>query len=398
MDLYIFYCVTITLFYKIKIGLGIFYFISLGYIMGNNGNQLLAKITTSPNHNNFVTDCANVNISFEKSTTPCNSNGNLIMQKSRKKMDKYSCEICDYKTDDKFNYDKHILTPKHENLQKLQEKNSQFSCTACNFITNNRTNYSKHILTAKHMKITIDEIKTKHVCLSCKKHYKYASGLSRHKRLVHQNTTQENMIVPSDNELIKMVMEENAKLHAAMKEQSAAIQALIPHVGNNNNNTTNNKKFNINIFLNETCKDAINMKDFIKNIQITLKDVMHAAENGVLSSSRNLVLKGLQDMEITTRPIHCTDVKRNTMYIKDKGAWNKDQDNEELKKTMQCVSTKHVKAIKEWEAANPNYMASDKGQQEYIRIVQKITQSVVQSKRDMQSTIKNVAEETHLNT
>jgi hypothetical protein len=86
------------------------------------------------------------------------------------------------------------------------------------------------------------------------------------------------------------------------------------------------------------------------------------------------------------------------MYIKDKGAWNKDQDNEELKKTMQCVSTKHMKAIKEWEAANPNYMDSDKGQQEYIRIVQKITQSVVQSKRDMQSIIKNVAEETHLST
>jgi hypothetical protein len=197
-----------------------------------------------------------------------------------------------------------------------------------------------------------------------------------------------------------MVMEENAKLCDEMQSQNAKhhaeMQALIPHIGNTTN--SHNKKFNINIFLNETCKDAINMKDFIKNIQITLKDVMHAAENGVLSSSRNLVLKGLQDMELTTRPIHCTDVKRNTMYIKDKGAWNKDQDNEELKKTMQCVSTKHMKAIKEWEAANPNYMDSDKGQQEYIRIVQKITQSVVQSKRDMQSTIKNVAEETHLST
>jgi len=148
--------------------------------------------------------------------------------------------------------------------------------------------------------------------------------------------------------------------------------------------------------LNETCKDAINMKDFIKNIQVTLKDVMHAAEKGVLSSSRNLVLQGLQDMAITTRPIHCTDVKRNTMYIKDKGEWNKDQDNEELKKTMQCVSAKHVKAIKEWEAAHPNYMDTDKGQQEYIKIVQTITQSVVQSKRELQSAIKNVAEETHL--
>jgi hypothetical protein len=313
----------------------------------------------------------------------------------------YFCHTCDYKTANKYYFTKHKLTRKHldgtNGTANLAKKTTNFICEKCNFRTDNKSNFIQHKMTRKHRKSeNLANLATKttnnHICEVCNKQYKYASGLWKHKNTTHQHSSlvpKESTQVPSENELIKIVMEENAKLHAAIKE-------LIPHVGNNNNNTTNNKKFNINIFLNETCKDAINMKDFIKNIQITLKDVMHAAENGVLSSSRNLVLKGLQDMEITTRPIHCTDVKRNTMYIKDKGAWNKDQDNEELKKTMQCVSTKHVKAIKEWEAAHPNYMDSDKGQQEYIRIVQKITQSVVQHKRDMQCTIKNVAEKTHL--
>ena len=320
----------------------------------------------------------------------------------------FYCQNCEYKTDNKYYFARHKLTRRHldgtNGTANLAKKTTKFFCVKCDFRTDNKSNFLQHKMTRKHQKNeNLANLATKttnfsHVCEICHKQYKYASGLWKHKNAAHPQcamVTKESTEVPSEKELIKIVMEENAKLHAAMKEQSAAMQALIPHVGNNNT-TNNSKKFNINIFLNETCKDAINMKDFIKNIQVTLKDVMHAAEKGVLSSSRNLVLQGLQDMAITTRPIHCTDVKRNTMYIKDKGEWNKDQDNEELKKTMQCVSAKHVKAIKEWEAAHPNYMDTDKGQQEYIKIVQTITQSVVQSKRELQSTIKNVAEETHL--
>jgi len=327
---------------------------------------------------------------------------------SGKNSGKFKCNICNYITDNKQHFSRHILTRKHQlainSNHNISTTIDNFECKKCEYITGDKSDYIKHMNTPKHInqensgKTPVK--KNIYNCEICNKQYKSNSGLWRHKKncISEKNiVANENKVILSDNELIKMIMEENAKLHAAMKEQSAAMKALIPHVGNNNNITTHNKKkFNIQIFLNETCKDAINMKDFIKNIQITLKDVMHAAEKGVLSSSRNLVLQGLQDMEITTRPIHCTDVKRNTMYIKDKDAWNKDNDNEELKKTMQCVSTKHIKAIKEWEAAHPNYMDSDQGQQEYVRIVQKITQSVTNSKRELQSTIKNIGEEIQL--
>ena len=99
-------------------------------------------------------------------------------------------------------------------------------------------------------------------------------------------------------------------------------------------------------------------------------------------------------MELTERPIHCTDIKRNIMYIKDAGLWNKDKQNEELKKILQNISAKHMKGISEWVEKNPNYMDTEKGQQEYVNIVRSITSSISENKRDIQPTIKNICEET----
>ena len=213
--------------------------------------------------------------------------------------------------------------------------------------------------------------------------------------------THEAPAVQSDKDIIKLIMEENAKLNAHnaklyqdMQKQNNKhhedLQAIIPRVGNNNNN----KEFNINIFLNETCKDAMNIKDFIENIKITLENVVHASQKGVLDSSRKLILQGLRCMELTERPIHCTDSKRNIMYIKDAGLWNKDKQNEELKKILQNISDKHMKGINEWVAKNPTYMDTEKGQQEYVELVRKITTPISESKREIQPTIKNICEET----
>ena len=189
------------------------------------------------------------------------------------------------------------------------------------------------------------------------------------------------------DELIKIIMEENAKLHED-------IRTLIPKIGNNNSTNSNNQSFNINFFLNETCKDAMNMKDFIENIKLTLENVIYASKNGVLDSSRKLIVQGLQDLELTERPIHCTDVKKNTMYIKDEGLWNMDKENENLKKILQNVSVKHMKGISEWIINNPYYMNTEGGQQEYVQMVKNITQDISGCKRDYKLTIKNICEET----
>jgi len=324
------------------------------------------------------------------------------------------------KTQNKFNennsYDKDLC---FENFKKINETGAslvlkstkqtsqKYICVFCEYQTNNKSNYNKHLSTKRHQN-NIPQTKTKtkrsqHICEDCGKTYLYASGLWKHRQKCGSRSmvTHETPNVQSDKDIIKLIMEENAKLNAQnaklyqdMQNQNNKhhedLQAIIPHVGNNNNN----KEFNINIFLNETCKDAMNIKDFVENIKITLDDVVHASQKGVLDSSRKLILQGLQCMELTERPIHCTDIKRNIMYIKDAGLWNKDKQNEELKNILQNISGKHMKGINEWVAKNPNYMDTEKGQQEYVELVRNITTPISDNKREIQPTIKNICEET----
>jgi len=337
-----------------------------------NGTKKGAKSTKQKNkkiiqENNPIQTNNNSKKSNKKSVT-----GTCLVHKSTKQTPpKYVCTFCEYQTDNKSNYNKHLSTKRH--LNNVPRQKSQ---------------------------------RSQHICEDCGKTYLYASGLWKHRQkcmntVIVQQTTPPP--VQSDKDIIKLIMEENAKLNAQnaklyqdMQKQNNKhhedLQAIIPHVGNNNNN----KEFNINIFLNETCKDAMNIKDFVENIKITLEDVVHASEKGVLDSSRKLILQGLQCMELTERPIHCTDIKRNIMYIKDAGLWNKDKQNEELKKILQNISAKHMKGISEWVEKNPNYMDTEKGQQEYVNIVRSITSPISENKRDIQPTIKNICEETLL--
>jgi len=277
-----------------------------------------------------------------------------------------------------------------------------YECIECGYHTIHAYHYKKHTQTLKHQRnvgssvaVAGDPVLNKraldYVCKHCDKLYKSVSGLWKHYKICNSSC---DKVAKTDNELIKIIMEENAKLHRKNEKLYKDMKSLIPH--QTNNNITNNNKFNINIFLNETCKDAMNISDFIKTLQITLADVNFAGENGVLSSSRNLIMQGLEDMDVSERPIHCTDVKRSTMYIKDEGEWNKDNDNAGLKKTIQHVSSKHVHELKQWEAEHPDYMDSESGIQDYIDVVTNITKIISTGSKAMSSAIKTVGEKTHI--
>ena len=374
------------------------------------GTKSTMQKSLEKKHNSDVSILNNNSKIFENSPLPKNDgtkNGTKKGPKSTKQ-----------KTQNKFyennSYDKDLC---FENFKKINETGTslvlkstmqasqKYICIFCKYQTDNKSNYNKHLSTKRHQN-NIPHTKTKrsqHICEDCGKTYLYASGLWKHRQKCNSRSmiTQEAPVVQSDKDIIKLIMEENAKLNAQnaklyqdMQKQNNKhhedLQAIIPHVGNNNNN----KKFNINIFLNETCKDAMNIKDFVENIKITLDDVVHASQKGVLDSSRKLILQGLQCMELTERPIHCTDIKRNIMYIKDAGLWNKDKQNEELKNILQNISGKHMKGINEWVAKNPNYMDTEKGQQEYVELVRNITTPISDNKREIQPTIKNICEET----
>jgi hypothetical protein len=201
-----------------------------------------------------------------------------------------------------------------------------------------------------------------HEC-ECGKTFKSSSGLRKHKR--HLCCTKDNIIMKliKDNAEMKELMREQQKFMRDQQEQyHKQLVEMIPMVcaTNNTNLITNNhnhmsikQKFNLNVFLNEQCKDALNIGDFINSLQITLDDLSVTREKTLEDSVENIFLRGLKELDIYKRPIHCTDHKRDVMYIKDEEKWEKDEGNIKLKDTIGAISRKQIKKLKEWKDSDP---------------------------------------------
>ena len=173
------------------------------------------------------------------------------------------------------------------------------------------------------------------------------------------------VVTESGDDEMKMLVKE---MMSHMRTQSEQIQAqnkiisdMIPKMGSNNNN-----RFNINVFLNEQCKDALDMSDFLESLQIQLRDLDYIRDNGLLEGISTVFIKGLEQLDTFKRPIHCTDVKRETLYIKDGGEWDRDTGKERLKTAIDTVANKHRIALAEWERKNPNWQKSESKKEEYI--------------------------------
>lgn len=333
----------------------------------------------------------------------------------------YECDDCCFITVNKKDYEKHILTPKHKNatfcnflqLSPKKPKKTQtkhvlnYECEYCGFITDNKKDYEKHLLTLKHKNATFCNFSVKKSakfsCQNCPKHYQTYSGLWRHNKLCRPSSILYNSDTAlvtcsskqadacSTNEVVHLMVKENQKLHETIKE-------LIPQIGNKTNIQTNNQtnNFNVNMFLNETCKDAMDISDFTKQIDIGLENVMYAYNHNVLISSRNLMVENLQNMEIEKRPMHCTDAKRNVMYIKNNGEWEKDIDNKILKEELSNVSVRHIKGVKLWAKANPMFESSDAGMDRYLRVLRANSAYVTNMPGEMKHSIKTICSETYV--
>ena len=248
-----------------------------------------------------------------------------------KNIDKFVCEICHFKCCKKGDLNRHINTQKHKMIQ------------------NDNNNTSKHIV----------PIPT-YVC-ECGKIYSYHSGLWRHKQTCNKNNdntinTDNTKNEPTDKELILMLIKENSELKNMM------MKVIENGTNNNCNNTTNshNKAFNLNFFLNETCKDAMNITDFVDSIKLQLSDLEKVGEVGYVEGISNIIIKNLNDLDETKRPVHCTDKKRETIYIKDQGQWEKEDDNKtKLKKSINKIAHKNIKLITEFREKYPECRKSD---------------------------------------
>ena len=161
-----------------------------------------------------------------------------------------------------------------------------------------------------------------------------------------------------------------------MSQQQKTIEELVPKVGNNNNN-----QFNINVFLNEKCKDALNINDFVNKIHIGISELDYATNQGLVEGVSDILARNLKQMEIEKRPIHCTDVKNKILYIKDQNEWNKD--NEQIvSDTIKNVKNKHIEAMQKWENENPNWRRDHKQTDRYIELIKKSTQELDEEERN----------------
>ena len=261
--------------------------------------------------------------------------------------------------------------------KKSQKK---FHCKSCLYTSSNKFDWVKHLDTTKHKMITNGNKKSQKVakfdCI-CGKSYKFRSGLSRHKK----NCPSEN-----DNNVVKMVetvengessgvlqlcqtmrelVEDNRRKTELMEKILDQNATLIPCVGNNNNN-----KISINVFLNEHCKDAMNLEDFLANVKVSVEDLMYTKDNGYAKGIRNIFVKNLTDLEPTERPIHCSDKKRLQFYVKEQDKWGKDNENEKINKSIHNVSMKQIKHLKEWEQLHPNYLSDPVLTKEWHTMIQ----------------------------
>ena len=269
----------------------------------------------------------------------------------KKSSEKFHCKICDYYTSRKSQFDRHLLTPKHQSMNKI--------------LTNTDVEGSE-----SSVAIAI----TNNFTCGCGKEYKHRQSLFNHKKNckhTNQEIIDQTQITP---ELIMSVLQQNKELQQMLVEQNKTIIELSKNnTITNNNNITNshNKTFNLQFFLNEECKDALNISEFVSSIKVQLEDLETTGRLGYVEGVSRIINKNLNELDQNKRPIHCSDVKREVLYIKNDDQWIKENENKPiLTKAIKQIANENIKQIGEWRKKYPDCTDSDSRKNDmYLNIV-----------------------------
>jgi hypothetical protein len=296
----------------------------------------------------------------------------------------------------------------------------KFSCDCCDYYTSNKKDYEKHLLTPKHQKVLkgsnmeVEEVKKIPIyTCECSKTFKTHGGLWKHKakgcsvnntNLVINHTESDiknsNNNATDKDELINYLIKENQEFKNMLLEFVKKDSYNHCTTNNNSNNNNNNKTFNLNFFLNETCKDAMNMKDFIKSLEMSLPELEKMGELGFAEGMSRLFVDRLNQLEVTKRPIHCSDVKREIIHIKDDNKWERDNANlDRLRKIIKQLTLKNILKVDDWKKANQGCTEyNSRKNDQYLRINMEAIGPVdaVEEKRDFGKIIRRVAENTFI--
>ena len=299
---------------------------------------------------------------------------------------------------------------------KTPKNAKKYSCEKCNFICRKESEWNRHIITRKHIKsyagVTMDAIVTpnitipEYVCV-CGKIYKYRQGLYKHKikcyitqgkespnnELSCSINTNTNTNTNTDDKelLIKMLLKNQDVMEKLME--------IMPQIGNtttNSHNITNNNQFNIQMFLNDHCKNAMNLTDFIQSLPITSETYDSTIENGLTKTITNMMVNGLNELDILERPIHCTDASRKTLYVKDSDKWEKDNELLYILKGIKQLSLKQRTLISKWKDANEGWKTDDNLQSRMTHLVCNSMSQIESDEKETGKIIRSISKNVYL--
>ena len=321
----------------------------------------------------------------------------MVDKKVPKKFQKFHCVHCDYNTSRESQWKRHIETQKHKRFTNVYMANSIVYKCECGRQYKQRQGLYRHKLKCKLINIdtmsstkqemakngkkwqNIQECpkmsKNKKIFeCECGKIYKHQCSLSKHKTKCNYNSAiiLQNSNEPDWKDMFMTLM----KKHTDIMEQNSEVLDKCTELASKPttiNNTTNNTQFNVMNYLNNDCKDAMNLTDFINDFQFSLQDLDLLQSKGYQEAMERTFVKQLCDMDKTKRPIHCSDKKRKTFYVKDNDVWEKDEDNKKLITSVQKLSSTHNRALSKWRSYNLDWSSNDKKQNFFNRSVQEFT-------------------------
>ena len=280
-------------------------------------------------------------------------------------------------------------------------KNAQeFYCEKCDFSCNKKSNFEKHLLTTKHkMEINGNIGNGKNAdffeCENCSKTFKSNSGLWKHKKkclTINNEIKTENIKTESKRsvdykDMFLEMMKQNQELQSTL-------QSVIPKMGNTTTNNTNiTNHYNLHVFLNEQCKDALNIMDFINSLHLQFNDLESTGRLGFVEGTSKIIINGLKELDVHKRPIHCSDLQNEILYVKDDNIWKRDNDNKDtMKKAIDEVSRANIKQLPQWITEN----SDNSNEEEYMKIVSNIMK-MDDMENDKTEIIKKVSKEVMLN-
>jgi len=293
-----------------------------------------------------------------------------------------------------------------KNSPKLAKK---IFCEICDYTCCKQSDLDKHIMTLKHKKRTkelhflakkVVEPKQHYQC-ECGKEYKYRQGLWKHNKICNNNEKFQLKYFSSNEELIQTIIKENNEVKQMLIDQNMKMVDIAKNntvINNTTNNNTTNNNFNLQMFLNVQCKDALNISDFLDSLQVKIKDLEDTGRLGYVDGITKIFLNGLNDLNINSRPIHCSDLKREVIYIKDKDVWEKENnDRDKLKLAIKTITSKNIKQIPVWQKENPDcFDSTSKKNDQYLKIVSNAMNGLTkeETEKNYDKIISKIAKET----